>query len=232
MRMLIERLLGIRAEGRAPRTAQDFNQVYAKPDPWRTEGHAFRIRALERAIGDHVKGRRVLELGCGEGALTQTIFRDASHVRGIDISDIAIARAKARNLPNAEFIAGDFLHVSLDGFDVIALIHSLYYLSPDEQDALLSRIAHEHDGIVIISCPIIGSHRKRQYFTHESLLSALRRHGMRLLLWRNVSVDFRTPARLLAGQVIKRAGMVSMLDILPESFVLHRIYVAQFGGEP
>jgi ubiquinone/menaquinone biosynthesis C-methylase UbiE len=54
-------------------------------------------RAALRRLGD-VRGRRVLELGCGEGRLTVDIARDAAHVLAFDPDAEAIERAR-RSLP-------------------------------------------------------------------------------------------------------------------------------------
>jgi len=86
-----------------------------------------------------VADKNVLELGCGEGHLTASIFRNARSVRGIDISPIAVGRAMALALPKASFQASDFLNIRFAGYDVIAAIECLYYLSPDEQEAFFQK---------------------------------------------------------------------------------------------
>jgi 2-polyprenyl-3-methyl-5-hydroxy-6-metoxy-1,4-benzoquinol methylase len=220
-------LLAVPPSSDVLRTAQDFNDLYATQDPWRVDGHGFRTKALRRAIGRYVAGRRVLELGCGEGNLTGTIFADAALVHGVDISDVAVARARRRGLHHATFEISDMLRVETRGYDVIALIEALYYLDVAEQDQLLARIAGQHRGVTIISAPITGG----KYFTDGDLRETFRRHGLRLIEARNLSVDFSTPARLLLGQAIRRCGSASMLDLLPERFVRQRIYVLWSGGE-
>src|SRR5215470_5130773 len=126
------------------RSAKDFNRYYETADPWGVSKSAFRDRAIRRAIEAYLTDRSVLELGCGEGHLTQAVFHDACSVAGIDISDVAISRARARGLPNASFQVADFLDVPFANYDVISAIECLYYLSPDEQDALLDKVATEH----------------------------------------------------------------------------------------
>src|ERR1700722_19850597 len=106
-----------------------------------------------------------LELGCGEGHLTRTIFSKARSVVGIDISDVAIARAKSLNLPNARFENADFLHASFEDYDVIAAIECVYYLSFQEREALLEKITKELSGkIVLRSGPIVDY---RIHFSHK-----------------------------------------------------------------
>jgi ubiquinone/menaquinone biosynthesis C-methylase UbiE len=53
--------------------------------------------AALRRLGDF-RGRRVLELGCGDGRLTRGIARDAAHVLAFDPDVGAVERAR-RALP-------------------------------------------------------------------------------------------------------------------------------------
>ena len=116
------------------RTAADFNLYYAAPDPWHISHARFRDNVLRRCLKPFIRDKSVLELGCGEGHLTQTIFSKARSVVGIDISDVAIARAKSLNLPNAIFESADFLQASFEGYDVIAAIECVYYLSLESRE--------------------------------------------------------------------------------------------------
>jgi len=50
--------------------------------------------AALRRLGDF-RGRRVLELGCGDGRLTLGIARDAAHVLAFDPDVEAVERARA-----------------------------------------------------------------------------------------------------------------------------------------
>lgn len=122
------------------RTASEFNEYYSKPDPWGISRAWYRDNALRRCIAPLIDGRAVFELGCGEGHLTETVFCGARSVMGVDISQLAIDRARARNLPYASFVVADFLDVSLAGFDVITAIECLYYLADSEQDLLLAKL--------------------------------------------------------------------------------------------
>jgi 2-polyprenyl-3-methyl-5-hydroxy-6-metoxy-1,4-benzoquinol methylase len=154
------------------RSADEFDSYYQTPDPWGIGAALRRDRTLTRIIGPYVTNKTVLELGCGEGHLTATIFKDANSVKGIDISPIAISRATSLSLPNASFEASDFLDVSFAGYDVIAAIECLYYLSPTEQEAFFRKLASEHAGkIFILSGPTIGSNEYRTYFTDSGIRS-------------------------------------------------------------
>src|ERR1700748_877477 len=115
------------------RTAEEFNQYYATPDPWNIAHATFRDRVLRRHLTRYTRGKSVLELGCGEGHLTQVIFHKARSVTAVDISDVAIARAKSLNLRNARFETADLMETSFGGYEVIAAIECIYYLSRQEQ---------------------------------------------------------------------------------------------------
>jgi 2-polyprenyl-3-methyl-5-hydroxy-6-metoxy-1,4-benzoquinol methylase len=73
----------------AMRTASDFDSYYQTPDPWGISRASRRDRALAAVIKPHVAGKSVLELGCGEGHLTATVFSGARSIRGIDIESFA-----------------------------------------------------------------------------------------------------------------------------------------------
>ncbi len=144
------------------RTATDFNEFYKIKDPWSLTRAKFRDRVFRKQVSSLVRGRSVLELGCGEGHLTQAVFGDAKSIVGIDISDIAIERAKKRSLANAQFKNGDILEADFTGHDLITAIECIYYLSPDEQERFFVKIAKEHSGrMLLLSAPIIGENRFR-----------------------------------------------------------------------
>ena len=206
------------------RTAADFNEFYAAPDPWAAKRAMFRDRTFRRFIPDLIRDRTVLEIGCGEGHLTKALFREARAVTGIDISDVAIERAKAHDLPNAKFETGDFLQVPFGGYDVIAAIECVYYLERDEQETFFRKVAEEHTGkMLILSGPIIGDGKHRCYFTHTQLMESFARHRMVIVAQRNLRVHRRgwltAPADWLARSV------PAILDWLPDTLIFQRCYM-------
>jgi 2-polyprenyl-3-methyl-5-hydroxy-6-metoxy-1,4-benzoquinol methylase len=201
------------------RTATDFNKFYASPDPWKIERASFRDRVLRRSVAKFISGKSVLELGCGEGHLTKAIFGDAKSVTGLDLSNIAIARAKLRAITNATFFADDFMNVSFAGYDVIAAIECLYYLTPDDQETFFRKIAKEHRGLLILSGPIIGQNEYRKYFTHDALMETISRHGLSVVEFRNLNVY-----RGYVLKILVRAWS-GILDWIPTSAVYQRCYI-------
>jgi predicted TPR repeat methyltransferase len=214
------------------RTASDFDVYYADADPWRISGASARDEVLRRSVARFATGKKVLELGCGEGHLTQALFFDAASVKGIDISAIAIGRATSKGLPNASFENADLLNVSYEGYGVIAAIECLYYLSASEQEDFFAKVAREHSGkILIVSGPIIGQNEYRKYFTHESMLDTFARHGISVIEFHNVNVHRKTSlanravANLTAALVRAPLGSL-VLDVLPDRLIYQRCYIA------
>jgi SAM-dependent methyltransferase len=211
------------------RTASDFDAYYRSPDPWGIGRALRRDRALSRIAGPYVADQHVLELGCGEGHLTASIFQGARSVRGVDISPIAISRAVALALPNASFEVSDFLNVSFADYDVIAAIECLYYLSPSEQRAFFLKLATEHAGkVFILSGPIIGSNEYRTYFTDAGIREIFSRHGLSVVECRNLNAYRKAGVGATIAAAACRLPFGSVVvDVLPESYVYQRCYVAR-----
>jgi SAM-dependent methyltransferase len=208
------------------RTAADFNSFYSVPDPWGIARAGFRDKVLRHRLATFIRQKSVLELGCGEGHLTQVVFDQARSITGVDISNIAIERAKARNLPNANFESQDFLSTSFVGYDVIAALECVYYLSATEQDQLFAKIAREHPKkLFILSGPIIGENQHRKYFTHCGLLDMFRRHRFSVEEWRNISIQPIDALRAIATVLVRLPMGLWLMDWLPEALVYQRIYV-------
>jgi 2-polyprenyl-3-methyl-5-hydroxy-6-metoxy-1,4-benzoquinol methylase len=204
------------------RTSDDFNLYYATPDPWRISRARFRDRILRRCLTRFIRGKSVLELGCGEGHLTQSVFCKARSVFGIDISDVAIARAKSLNLPNARFEKADLLQTSFEGYDVIAAIECIYYLSHQEQGAFLEKVAKEHSGkMLLLSGPIIDYQR---YFSHKRLMHEFTTLGFNLVKFYNVSVYWHPLSSRIIANLIKLPLGYALLDRLPERMIYQRLY--------
>lgn len=211
------------------RTADDFDAYYRSPDPWGLTNAARRDRVLRAFIEPHVANKSVLELGCGEGHLSKTIFGRAKAVRGIDISPVAISRAAALSLPNATFDAADFLDLDFSGYDVIAAIECIYYLNASEQERFYQKLTSEHAGkIFILSGPIIGSNEYRTYFTHSGIEITFTRHGLSMLEWRNLNAYRKAGVMAAAAAAASRLPLGDkLIPLLPARYVYQRCYVAK-----
>src|SRR6266566_2743895 len=207
-----------------------FQSLLRGPDPWHISHARFRDNVLRRRLKPFIRDKSVLELGCGEGHLTQTIFSKARSVVGIDISDVAIARAKSLNLPNAIFESADFLQASFEGYDVIAAIECVYYLSLEEQGALLTKVANEHCGkIFLLSGPIVDY---RRHFSHKRLMHEFTTLGFTPLQFYNLSVYWHPPSSRIIANLIKLPLGYILLDWIPESMIYQRLYALRAPKHP
>ena len=201
-------------------SAADFDALYASRDPWGIARASFRDRALRSIVTPWVRGERVLELGCGEGHLTKALFASAERVLGVDISKVALERAVKLNIANARFVNLNLMSVSFEGFDVIAAIECINYLSKHERMAFFAKVKREHMGVTIITNPIIGG----KYWTHAGLMAMFDFHGFKVLSWHNIYPRQTGLARPV-DLAIRISGQTWLLDILPERLVYQRAYV-------
>jgi len=135
---------GICAVNKPTTSAEFFDQKYREnPDPWdfaRSEYEQSRYGAIIAALGEH-QYRRAFEPGCSVGELTSRLAGRCEHVDAMDISAIAIDRAKhrCRELSNVAFHIGGLPHQIPDGeFDLIVFAEIGYYF----EEASLQDLGH------------------------------------------------------------------------------------------
>lgn len=104
---------------------------------------AARLDACAALLRRHAPGGRLLEIGCGEALLQQRLGPgDFARFVGVDISAVAIARAKAVTAgdPRTTYLVADMRALELtEKFDAVIFTESIYYV-PD-CDAVLRRYA-------------------------------------------------------------------------------------------
>jgi SAM-dependent methyltransferase len=116
-----------------------FETQWRRDDAW-----GFDSSPWERARLDHLRDvvadrsyRRVLELGCGAGHLTERLLSLAESVVALDISATAIEKARARlsgsrdRPPRLELRVANVMETDLRAagpFDLVVLTETVYYL--------------------------------------------------------------------------------------------------------
>lgn len=115
-----------------------FHRFHRGEDPWAYEEDEFertRLRLLEKALPAETPAV-VLEVGCGQGHLTQRLAGryPAAHVHVIDLSERAVERARARvgERPRIDYAVTDLhdwtrSHTGAP-VDLVVLTDVLYYL--------------------------------------------------------------------------------------------------------
>jgi magnesium-protoporphyrin O-methyltransferase len=130
-----------------------------------------RIRATVRAGRDRMRatllswlpgdlqGQRILDAGCGTGALAIEAARRGAEVVAIDLSPTLVALAQER-LPasldtgSVRFCSGDMLDAALGEFDHVVAMDSLIHYRAHDVVAALSRLAaRTRHSIVFTAAP-------------------------------------------------------------------------------
>jgi magnesium-protoporphyrin O-methyltransferase len=129
------------------------------------------IRATVRAGRDRMRstllqwlpgdlhGRRILDAGCGTGALAVELARRGAHVVAIDLSPTLVATARERwaseSLAGAiEFRSGDMLDAALGRFDhVVGMDSLIHYRAPDVVRAVATLAGRTHRSLMFTFAP-------------------------------------------------------------------------------
>ena len=139
----------LRISWQAYKTRRKMNRQFGKrEDPFSyttTPYEATRLEAMEQALGTAALGT-ALEVGCAEGHFTERLAKRADRVIALDISSVALERARQR--APAAFLEADLMTWDpglFAPFDVIVLGDVLYYLDrpgvAEEFGALFPRVA-------------------------------------------------------------------------------------------
>lgn len=123
---------GLRVAWQAFKTRRKLNRQFRKrEDPFSYSTNDYELRrlaALDEAVGP--APGRVLEAACAEGHLTEKLARRAKTLVALDISAVAIERAR-RRAPSARFVEADLMTWEPGDqapFDAIVVSEVLYYL--------------------------------------------------------------------------------------------------------
>ncbi|MBI4060848.1 MAG: class I SAM-dependent methyltransferase [Elusimicrobia bacterium] len=139
----------LRVSWQALKTRRKMNRQFGRrEDPFSYAAspyEAARLEAMDAALGAGTLGA-VLEAGCAEGHFTEKLARRSSRIVAVDISAVALSRAR-RRAPGAVFIEADLLAwgPGAERFDAVVLGDVLYYLDRPgvaaEFAALFPRVA-------------------------------------------------------------------------------------------
>lgn len=178
----------LRVGWQAFKTRRKLNRQFRKredPFSYSTEPYErARLEALDAALGEGRLGR-VLELACAEGHFTERLAGRAASVTALDISAVAIERAR-RRAPAAAYVEGDLLawEPSGDAFDAIVVAEVLYYLDRPgvkaEFEALFPRIVGwlKPGGRLVMSHAFAGD---AELANRRAFRERFERAGLRLL---------------------------------------------------
>lgn len=109
-------------------------------------------------IGDEIKEKKVLDIGCGDGVLSYLLAKAGANVIGIDVSKEALefAKEKCKNLKSLKFLEASAYKVPFGNksFDYVVSSDVIEHLKyPEKMISEIKRIWNKK-GKVIITTPI------------------------------------------------------------------------------
>jgi len=120
-------------------------------------------------IGDLLRERRpesLLDVGCGDGRLAHLVKADIPNVCGVDLSERAIAFARAFN-PDVDFICADISTLTRR-YACLTLIEVLEHISDEAMEGFVQTLSElvEDDGHVLISVPTVNLPLNKKHYRH------------------------------------------------------------------
>ena len=126
-----------------------------------------RIRATVRAgrdrmratllswLGEDLRGTRILDAGCGTGALAVEAARRGAQVVAIDLSPTLVNLARARIPADVshlvEFHSGDMLAPALGHFDHVVAMDSIIHYQTEDAVQALAQLADRTSGSIVFT---------------------------------------------------------------------------------
>ena len=107
-------------------------------------------------LPEDMKGLRLLDAGCGTGALAMEAAGRGAEVVAVDISPTLVGLARERaaeRLPGAKitFLAGDMLNPELGHFDHVVAMDSLIHYRAADMTGMLARLAERTRGSLVFT---------------------------------------------------------------------------------
>ena len=142
------------------------------------------IHARYAFSAGHVRGKRVLELGCGAGLGLGTLAKDATWVVGFDLEMHNLRLARAHYGDRIPLLAADAHNLPFRSasFDVVTAFEVMQYLDAARYLEEAARVL-QPDGLLILIMPnpdrprFTPSPLSRTYYSAPDLQSALRSAG-------------------------------------------------------
>lgn len=123
-----------------------FNWRYRNADPYGLDSSDYereKFDRVTRALGFKPRFESVLEIGCGEGKLTARLAPKADRILAVDISDLAIGRARKslRGMDHVVIERRDiFSDAPSDTYELVVCSEVLFYFEPDQLPGVVEKV--------------------------------------------------------------------------------------------
>ncbi len=146
--------------------------------------HLLRYLFAKEAVG----GKRVLDLGSGEGYAAFLLAQQAREVIGVDVSAEAVSHAAAKYVSaNLQFIAGSALAIPLAGdrpFDIVVCFEVIEHVADPERLVGEVRRVLQPDGVFFVSTPNRKTYSEDRHTANPFHVREFHFHEFRTLLRR------------------------------------------------
>jgi 2-polyprenyl-3-methyl-5-hydroxy-6-metoxy-1,4-benzoquinol methylase len=135
----------------------DFFSENRAGSTWYFSSHAGRwiVKRVDRELA--LKGKRVLDFGCGRGDLLQHLFTRGIAARGFELSEESARTTSERfaTEPLFQGVATERTDLEDHSFDVIFLVEVIEHLLDDQIEPVLSEVRRllAPGGAVVVTCP-------------------------------------------------------------------------------
>jgi len=123
-----------------------------------------------------LKGKKVADIGCGDGSLTRLMTRHGASVIGVECSKAQLQRARAAKPAGSENYSegyGEDLSFKDDKLDLVVFFNSLHHIAMESQDKALGEAARvlKPGGMVYICEPLAeGEHFELMKPVHDETI--------------------------------------------------------------
>jgi ubiquinone/menaquinone biosynthesis C-methylase UbiE len=175
---------------------------------------SYGFEIYRRRVSEAAKGRRVLEYGCGTGSLAFDLAERASHVIGIDISDVAIRTAHLsadrRNLTNVEFRVdnAEAMQLPAKHVDVVAGSGIVHHLDIPKAMQEVRRVL-TRGGMAIFAEPLAHNPFVNWYRRRTPELRTEDEHPLTVSDLRAIARNFTSSTVTYFGLVAPALGLIS-----------------------
>lgn len=106
-----------------------------------------------------LEGATVVDVGCGNGAMTRLLTRKGAHVTGIEVSPRQLARARAVDpVGDEQYMQGlaEELPVSRRSIDIVIYFNSLHHVDSNGMSEALKEASQilKHGGVLYVAEPL------------------------------------------------------------------------------